>query len=77
MESSRISSIVHMVLNLPPSCIEFVPAGLLENYFVVGTYHLESTHDRERGEEEDQPDAVKQVRSGSLMLFQLPAGPEL
>lgn len=80
MESPRISSIAHMVLDLPPSCMEFAPAGLLEDYLVVGTYHLESTHDgkdRQRGEEGDQPDAVKQVRSGSLMLFQLQAGPEL
>lgn len=80
MESPRISSIAHIVLDLPPSCMEFAPAGLLQDHFVVGTYHLESTHDgkdRERGEEEDQPDSVNQVRSGSLMLFQLQVGPEL
>lgn len=80
VEPPRISSFAHVVLDLPPSCMEFAPAGLLQDYFVVGTYYLESSedgNDREGGQERDEPAAVQQVRSGSLMLFQLQGGGEL
>lgn len=80
VEPPRIPSFAHVVLDLPPSCMEFAPAGLLQDYFVVGTYHLESSEDgkdRKGGQERDEPAAVQQVRSGSLMLFQLQGGREL
>lgn len=80
VEPPRIPSIAHMVLDLPPSCMEFAPAGLLQDYFVVGTYHLESSNDgkdRQGAEEGDEPAAAQQVRSGSLILFRLQGGHEL
>lgn len=80
VEPPCIPSIAHVVLDLPPSCMEFAPAGLLQDYFVVGTYHLESSDDgkvHEGGEKWDEPAAAKQVRSGSLILFRLQGGSEL
>lgn len=80
IEPPNISSIAHAVIDLPPSCMEFAPAGPLQDYFIVGTYHLESSDDGKdrKGEEEwDEPAAVQQVRSGGLMLFRLQGGREL
>lgn len=80
VEPLRITSIAHVLLDFPPSCIEFAPAGLLQDYFVVGTYRLESSDDgknREGVEEGEDPAAVQQVRSGSLMLFRLQGGSKL
>ena len=79
MGPPRIPSIAHVVLDLPPSCIEFAPAGPLQNYFIVGTYHLTSSDDPKGrdGGEGNEPEAVQQVRSGSLMLFRLHEGHEL
>ncbi|MCJ1462781.1 hypothetical protein MMC07_001384 [Pseudocyphellaria aurata] len=77
VEPPCIPSIAHVVLELPPSCIEFSPAGPLQDYFVVGTYHLESSDDGKvhEGEEKcDEPAATKQIRSGSLILFRLQGG---
>lgn len=51
-------------LDLPPSCIEFAPGQ--QEYFVVGTYHLESKDEHEAENRE-----AEQTRSGSLILFHL------
>lgn len=81
IEPPSISSIAHAVLDLPPCCLEFAPAGLLQDYFIVGTYHLESSDDGKNRKEEEEWDepaaAVQQVRSGGLMLFRLQGGREL
>lgn len=63
-----------LVLDLPPSCIEFCPAHA--NYFVVGTYNLEkdeSTTDNKDGDpdHENAPETMRkpQSRNGSLVVF--------
>ena len=48
-------------LDLPPSCIAFVPSHPTK--FLVGTYHL-----RESGSKDDSPN---NRRDGSLSLFEL------
>jgi diphthamide biosynthesis protein 7 len=40
-----ISSIKSLILDLPPSCIEFCPVA--RDYFVVGTYYLEKSEEVE------------------------------
>jgi hypothetical protein len=43
-------------LDLPPSCIEFLPLGLKENkpsYFVVGTYNLQTEDETPAVDKED------------------------
>ncbi|KAF2083489.1 hypothetical protein K490DRAFT_51538 [Saccharata proteae CBS 121410] len=64
---ASISSRTSLVLDLPPSCIEFVPGH--RDLFVVGTYHLE----RQEGEEvvKEEENGGAQQRSGSLVLFRL------
>lgn len=64
-----------IVLDLPPSCIEFSP--LHPDCFVVGTYYLEpesASHDTSIQENDDQISRQVQDRSGSLMLFYLKDG---
>ena len=56
-----ISSTRNLVLDLPPSCIEFSP--LSPHYFVVGTYYLEA--------ESGASHKPAQDRRGSLILFNL------
>lgn len=71
-----------LMLDLPPSCIEFCPA--YPDYFVVGTYNLQKTDEApsangdEAGSDDDGPQAVEatpqsQNRNGSLVVFQLAA----
>lgn len=79
-----ISSTQSLVLDLPPSCIEFCPAH--PDYFVVGTYSLENSDDAKTTVEDGGDDdaggdlsdasAAKQPqsRSGSIILFQLRGG---
>lgn len=76
MEASNvISSQVSLVLDLPPSCIQFSPAH--PEYFVVGTYNLEkndTTNEETVDEEkEDETSASKtpQSRNGSLIVFKV------
>lgn len=81
----EISSIQSMVLDLPPSCIEFCPAH--PSYFVVGTYNLEKSEqggqqqdgdeDNEEGGEEGRAQAKAaqpQNRNGSIVVFRLRDG---
>jgi diphthamide biosynthesis protein 7 len=58
--SKAITPIFSTGLDLPPSCIEFVPTD--PEWFVVGTYNLE--RDIDTGSE-------PQSRTGSLNLFKL------
>ena len=65
-----------IILDLPPSCMEFSP--LHADSFVVGTYYLEpesgtASHTTSTKEEDDQVRVPPQDRSGSLMLFNLNA----
>ena len=60
-----IHSYRNLILDLPPSCLEFSP--LHPEYFVVGTYSLDNT-----GENQSSGTSSEgQDRSGSLLLFQL------
>ncbi|KAI3339353.1 WD40-repeat-containing domain protein [Ustulina deusta] len=72
----KIASSRCLVLDLPPSCIEFCPAH--PDYFVVGTYNLEKEEptatekDRIPDNEDGHEIARKpQSRNGSLVVFQL------
>lgn len=78
-----ISSTQSMILDLPPSCIEFCPA--YPDLFVVGTYNLEKSDqtdtvgDEEKIDEEENPQTSgtskqPQSRNGSIILFQLRGG---
>lgn len=79
-----ISSTQSMVLDLPPSCIEFCPA--YPDLFVIGTYNLEKAEEAEpvlNTEEKDKEEEVPQSsttnkqpqsRNGSIILFQLRQG---
>jgi diphthamide biosynthesis protein 7 len=74
---TSISSIQSLVLDLPPSCIEFCPVA--RDYFVVGTYFLEkkeqdaAVKDTVEDEDENDEDVDKkpQTRTGSLVLFKI------
>jgi diphthamide biosynthesis protein 7 len=74
---TSINSIQSLILDLPPSCIEFCPVA--RDYFVVGTYFLEkkeqdaSVADAAEDEEEKSEDVDKkpQTRTGSLILFKV------
>lgn len=57
-----IKSSTGVILDLPPSCLEFSPG--CDRYFIVGTYCLQPENDRA---------GSVQARSGSLMLFHLEA----
>lgn len=72
-----IKSLHTLILDLPPSCIEFSKA---EPYcFVVGTYELleqdvEAAADADQAKHDEEQYAVergRQKRSGSLILFQI------
>ena len=74
--SSNVAPIGSIILDLPPSCIEFVPRqkdeGRIpddESCFVVGTYDLQKEEDA--GEEESASAPKEQSRQGSLSLFKL------
>lgn len=67
-----ISSKLSIVLDLPPSCIEFSPFH--PECFIVGTYHLEpesASHTTSLQQEDYQLGRPVQDRRGSLMLFHL------
>lgn len=77
------SSTQSMILDLPPSCIEFCPA--YPDLFVVGTYNLEKSEQTDTAEDEGRIDEEEnleasgtskqpQSRNGSLILFQLRGG---
>jgi diphthamide biosynthesis protein 7 len=74
---TSINSIQSLILDLPPSCIEFCPVA--RDYFVVGTYFLEkkeqdaSVGDAAEDQEEksEDVDTKPQTRTGSLILFKV------
>ena len=68
-----VSSIIHTILESPPSCIEF--SLLAPDLFVVGTYSLDTDISKDenalspvKGEEVD---CSVQLRSGSIIFFRL------
>lgn len=66
-----ITSKFSLVLDLPPSCVQFCPAH--PRFFVVGTYNLEKDEARQ-DEEESSADRKSQSRSGSLVIFRVGEG---
>jgi multidrug efflux pump subunit AcrB len=69
-----VASVKTLVLDLPPSCIEFWP--LNPQYAVVGTYNLEkSASTDESAEQIEQLEELEtkkgQQRSGSLILLRV------
>lgn len=82
-EGQSVSSTQSVMLDLPPSCIEFCPAH--PDFFVVGTYNLEKSEDSGQIADEVDEDgegqapgtnAAKQPqsRNGSIVVFQLHKG---
>jgi len=63
-----IQSTKSIILDLPPSCLEFAPPN--PDYFVVGTYELEQNPKASQDEVEQALLGV-QNRRGSLVLFSL------
>ena len=59
-----ISSDISIILDFPPSCIEFSPS--YPDSFVVGTYCLET--------ESEANQTTSQSRTGTLILFNLSDG---
>ena len=71
-EGGTVQADQSMILDAPPSCIEFSP--IHSGHFVVGTYSLNSEvhEDVAREKHDDQvADITEQSRSGSLVLFKL------
>ncbi|THV83113.1 WD40 repeat-like protein [Aureobasidium pullulans] len=75
---TSINSIQSLILDLPPSCIEFCPVA--RDYFVVGTYFLEKkeqeataedTTENNSDEESEDVEKKPQTRTGSLILFKI------
>ncbi|KAH7083928.1 hypothetical protein FB567DRAFT_473985 [Paraphoma chrysanthemicola] len=70
---TSISSLRAIVLDLPPSCIEFYP--LAPQYAVIGTYNLEKQEGQQEreGQEVAQAEGQKtsQQRNGSLILAEV------
>ncbi|KAI8961874.1 hypothetical protein F5Y11DRAFT_324790 [Daldinia sp. FL1419] len=69
-----ITPLKSLILDLPPSCIEFCPGH--PDYFVVGTYNLQKDEETDpevhTGDDEEQTQVKKtQTRNGSLVLFRL------
>ena len=60
-----------MILDAPPSCIEFSPSAT--DYFMVGTYTLESQDHEKLARDGDDQAVINegQSRSGSLALFKI------
>ncbi|TGJ84000.1 hypothetical protein E0Z10_g4783 [Xylaria hypoxylon] len=76
VKDRNIASSRSLVLDLPPSCIEFCPAH--PDHFIIGTYNLEkdepTTVDKDDvSDNEDGHETVKksQSRNGSLVVFRL------
>lgn len=70
-QAKKSESILSVLLDLPPSCIEFTPKSItppsLRNCFVVGTYYLEPSADGRQ----DADNEIGQKRSGSLVAYRL------
>jgi len=68
--SKNLDPVASQILDLPPSCIEFVPVGgdTEALYFIIGTYNLQ----KDASQELERSKA--QSRDGTLNLFQLEDG---
>ncbi|KAF2646249.1 hypothetical protein P280DRAFT_440093 [Massarina eburnea CBS 473.64] len=71
---ASITSLQSLILDLPPSCIEFCP--LNPQYAVVGTYNLEKQPTDRSGDEneqttEDVEEPKPQERNGSIILVKV------
>ncbi|TQS35041.1 hypothetical protein Golomagni_04550 [Golovinomyces magnicellulatus] len=69
-ESKNVAVLLSKTLDLPPSCLEFVPRNKNQTaeHFIVGTYHLQ----HENGlVQHDSNESHEQSRMGSLILFRL------
>ncbi|KAI5244930.1 WD40 repeat-like protein [Aureobasidium subglaciale] len=75
---TSITSIQSLILDLPPSCIEF--CSVARDYFIVGTYYLEkkeqnvSTEDVVEEDDDEKSEEVnkkQQTKTGSLILFKI------
>ncbi|KAK1971809.1 WD40 repeat-like protein [Colletotrichum sublineola] len=69
--SVAVASTQSLVLDLPPSCIEFCPTH--PKYFVVGTYNLMKDEEPPNESEDAGSSVAKktQNRNGSLVVFRL------
>lgn len=70
-----ITSKQSLILDLPPSCIEFCSTH--PSYFVVGTYNLVKEEETKTESSENADGAVpkkSQNRNGSLVVYQLVGG---
>ncbi|RFU29122.1 hypothetical protein B7463_g7219, partial [Scytalidium lignicola] len=75
--NTTIKPLSSIILDLPPSCIEFSPEN--RNYFVVGTYNLQKDEDtlKEKGDYLNEQQDIEahpsapQSRNGSLILFKI------
>jgi diphthamide biosynthesis protein 7 len=66
----QTDSLKAVILDLPPSCIEFWPVD--PQYAVVGTYNLEKTAaELEAAQAEEAGPKRNQQRNGSLILIQV------
>ncbi|CAI6340965.1 unnamed protein product [Periconia digitata] len=70
---ATVHSLQSLVLDLPPSCIEFWP--LFPRYAVVGTYNLEKSSETEPANQDDAavdtPESRHQERNGSVLLLEV------
>jgi len=72
-EGPFIQSDYSMIIDAPPSCLEFHST----DYFVIGTYSLELVDHENLARDNNDDQATeqgKQSRSGSLILFNLDRG---
>lgn len=68
-DGQLVQSLQTLILDLPPSCIEFCPA--YPDHFVVGTYDLQKD-DKDQNEEGGELTSKQpQTRNGSLILFRV------
>lgn len=72
--TKAISSKQSLILDLPPSCIEFCLSH--PTYFVVGTYNLvkDDVPSNDSGDGGSSASKKPQNRNGSLVVFQLENG---
>ncbi|POS80930.1 hypothetical protein DHEL01_v200697 [Diaporthe helianthi] len=83
-EGEKVESFQSMILDLPPSCIEFCPR--YPSLFLVGTYYLETSEaesketEKDDDGDDDNDDEVEvkakqaQSKSGSILVFELKDG---
>lgn len=78
LEGKLIASSFSLVLDLPPSCLEFSPG--FPEYFLVGTYNLQKEEETRQEAEEDHVNSndssstLVQKRNGSIVVFRLEDG---